>query len=395
MDNQEVLGFYNLKDEERAWVELFGISNGESVAGHSWNVAFLTLLFSREKDVDTSKALKMSIIHDLAEAETGDIISRAKDSRREITEEEKHEMERNFWDKTGNKENFGDLHELWEEYEDRETVESKIVKDMDLLDLCLQATRYQEEGRYDTEKVEDLPEDFLDEVFSNSRQKLQTQLGRQKFHQIKSRYEKAKEGREINWEDEKLELAYRALALKDEGRTGWELRGVEDPETVAAHSWGSPLQVLLHMEKLDVDDLKVLKMALVHDLEQVETGDIPSRGDEEQKLMSTGDKNRKEAASMKKLIPQSLQEIFELWEEHMEMESIEARFVEDVEQIDMILQALKYEMEERYDPDENPDFSTYERMDEFFVSADENIETETGRKLFKKIKAEYSKVKTE
>jgi putative hydrolase of HD superfamily len=142
----ELLNFYNLKDEERAWIELFGISNGESVSGHSWNVAFLTLLFGMEKDVDTLNSLKMSIIHDLAEAETGDIINRAKDSRREITEEEKHHREKEFWNKIGNKEDFEELHELWQESEDRETVEAKIVKDMDLLDLCLQAVKYQKES---------------------------------------------------------------------------------------------------------------------------------------------------------------------------------------------------------------------------------------------------------
>jgi putative hydrolase of HD superfamily len=149
------------------------------------------------------------------------------------------------------------------------------------------------------------------------------------------------------------------------------------------------------MRDLEVQNLKALKMALIHDLEQAEVGDIPSRGDEERKLMSSGDKNRKEVVSMKKLVPENLQEILELWEEHMEAESLEAQFVEDMEQIDMILQALKYEKEGRYEPDDNPEFSSYERMDEFFVSADENIQTGTGRELFKKIKNEYKKVKTE
>jgi putative hydrolase of HD superfamily len=134
-------------------------------------------------------------------------------------------------------------------------------------------------------------------------------------------------------------------------------------------------------------------MALVHDLEQAEAGDIPSRGDEERKVMSTGEKKQREVDAMKKLVPEKAESIFELWNEHMEMETEGAQFVEDMEQVDMVLQALKYEKDSRYSPEDNPDFSSYPAMDEFFISADENIQGEKGRELFKKIREEYRKVK--
>ena len=37
--------------------------------------------------------------------------------------------------------------------------------------------------------------------------------------------------------DDAIEALARAYALKDETRTGWQLREVEDPESVAAHTW--------------------------------------------------------------------------------------------------------------------------------------------------------------
>lgn len=35
------------------------------------------------------------------------------------------------------------IKDLWNEYEDRVTPESKFVKDLDLLELCLQAVEYE------------------------------------------------------------------------------------------------------------------------------------------------------------------------------------------------------------------------------------------------------------
>lgn len=387
------LDFLDLKNEERAWIELFGIEDGESVAGHSWSVAFLTSLFVSGRDFDRAKAIEMAVIHDLAEFETGDIIGRNKDSRRNISKEEKHRMEEKAW-KSIREKGFEHLYNLWQEYEERNSPEAKVVKDMDLLDLCLQATKYQKQSRYSQKKLSELPEEFLDEVFSNSKTSLQTELGEEMFSRVKSNYERAKKGEKLDWEDERLSLAYQALDLKDENRTGWELREVENPETVAAHSWGSALQVILNSADEFEKYFRVLTMAIVHDLEQASVGGIPSRGDEERKVMSTGEKTRTETESMQELVPGNLEFVLNLWNGHMELESSKARFVEDMEQIDMVLQALKYEKDERYDPKDNTDFSRYEAMDEFFASANQNIQTSTGRTLFKKIKQEYEKVKT-
>src|SRR5579883_513093 len=63
----------NLKHEMRhSW-----LSNGrqESVAEHTWRVAFMVILMAPYLDqaVDIEKCLKLALLHDLAEAETGDI----------------------------------------------------------------------------------------------------------------------------------------------------------------------------------------------------------------------------------------------------------------------------------------------------------------------------------
>ena len=63
------------------------------------------------------------------------------------------------------------------------------------------------------------------------------------------------------------------LQLKDIPRTGWVRAGVDNPESVAAHSWGMALLALrLCPEHLDLS--KVLSMCLVHDVAEIVVGDL-------------------------------------------------------------------------------------------------------------------------
>ncbi len=66
----------------------------DSSAEHSWGVSFISLSLEKEiKDVDFLHALKICIVHDLAEAFTGDI-DQYRIVRGEITKEQKHLEER-------------------------------------------------------------------------------------------------------------------------------------------------------------------------------------------------------------------------------------------------------------------------------------------------------------
>ena len=67
-----------------------------------------------------------------------------------------------------------------------------------------------------------------------------------------------------------------ALALKALPRAGWLHAGVEQPESVAAHSWGVAWLVLaLCPEGVDLG--RALAIAVVHDLAEVRVGDITPR----------------------------------------------------------------------------------------------------------------------
>ena len=65
----EVLG---LKEVDRAGWKRSGLTNVESVAGHSWGVAFLALQIC-PPNLNRLRLLEMAICHDVAEVRIGDI----------------------------------------------------------------------------------------------------------------------------------------------------------------------------------------------------------------------------------------------------------------------------------------------------------------------------------
>ncbi|HMV69905.1 MAG TPA: HD domain-containing protein, partial [Myxococcota bacterium] len=70
-----------------------------------------------------------------------------------------------------------------------------------------------------------------------------------------------------------LEALVACLDLKALPRAGWVRRGVEAPESVAAHSWGVAWLVLA-LAPPEIDRGRALTYAVLHDLAEVRTGDI-------------------------------------------------------------------------------------------------------------------------
>lgn len=111
----------------------------ESVAEHSWRLAFMVLMYSHELEkefpaVNIDKILRMCIIHDLGEAFTGDIPSFYKTAADSATESDLllqwfHSMPAPF---------DAELSALWEEMEALETTEARIYKAFDKIEAVVQ-----------------------------------------------------------------------------------------------------------------------------------------------------------------------------------------------------------------------------------------------------------------
>ncbi|AAC82899.1 HD domain-containing protein (plasmid) [Haloarcula sp. NS06] len=179
--------------------------------------------------------------------------------------------------------------------------------------------------------------------------------------------------------------------LKDELRTGWELRNVDSPESVAAHTWGTAALCLLYADQEDVDRQKAVTMALIHDLGEARTGDIATRAEDGRQTIPTSEKETAERSAVTDLVgPFNDSELLSLWEEYEARDTPTAQFVKDMDLVDNCLQALKYERQNRYDEAETTDhFTEFENLDEFFATAAPRFQTEFGQDLFKQIKSEY------
>lgn len=126
----------NLKNITRhSW-----LSSGrqESVAEHSWRLGFMALLLAPyyERSLDLTRCLKLALVHDLAEAETGDIPAfYVHDKQQKLALEEAaiRKIANLLNDTTGQ-----ELVELWHEYNQCQTDEAKFIKALDKLEVFIQ-----------------------------------------------------------------------------------------------------------------------------------------------------------------------------------------------------------------------------------------------------------------
>uniref|UniRef100_K7G191 5'-deoxynucleotidase HDDC2 n=1 Tax=Pelodiscus sinensis TaxID=13735 RepID=K7G191_PELSI len=124
-------------------------------------------------------------------------------------------------------------------------------------------------------------------------------------------------------------------------RTGWVYRNVEKPESVSDHMYRMAVMALITEDK-QLNKDRCVRLALVHDMAECIVGDIAPADN-----ISKAEKHQREEAAMKhltQLLSEDLRkEIYELWEEYEHQSTAEARFVKELDQCEMILQASEYE----------------------------------------------------
>jgi len=132
-----------LKATKRSGWLRHGIKDPESIAAHTYGAAMLAWILSHGKPVDMEKVLKMSLIHDLAEALAGDLTPYDKEykRKRQIEEDKLRDVVAGLPAEM-QKEIIG----LAEELSASKTPASKIVETADKLDMLLTAAEYEKSG---------------------------------------------------------------------------------------------------------------------------------------------------------------------------------------------------------------------------------------------------------
>jgi 5'-deoxynucleotidase YfbR-like HD superfamily hydrolase len=170
-----------LKRLERTGWTLRGLPNGtESVAAHSFGVSVAAMLLADEIQargtaIDCEKVMRMALLHDLAETRVGDmpktaVIYFGSEARR------KAEIAA-FADVVAATGIAKDHYQgLYEEYEARESLEARIVKAADVVDLLVQAWALERGGARGLEEfwevatsdfsLEGTPREVVSEILS-------------------------------------------------------------------------------------------------------------------------------------------------------------------------------------------------------------------------------------
>lgn len=169
-----------------------------------------------------------------------------------------------------------------------------------------------------------------------------------------------------------LELFLRANESKRIPRTGWGMHGIGEPESVAEHTYSlsfltlqlAPMLSDRHSFPLNIN--KLVKMAILHDIGEIETGDIVVSRGAIIDLQKRRDKEEKEKKGIQKLFKETDKSnlAVNLFSEMIERETLEANIFWQLDKLDMAIQALDYELQHKKD------------LSEFFENARANITDE-------------------
>jgi len=373
-----------LKEMPRTGWVLMKVKNPETIADHIFQVTFSGWLLGKEKNLNIEKIIKIALSHDLCEVYAGDMTPFFywEGLNREKSEDEKillrgirlpkEEKERRGKEKFEREKNSllkllsflkpelkDEIFSLWLSFEKKISDEGKFTKQLDRIMTLLQAIQYfgPEETSGGTSWWELTEEIVEDDLLLDLLKVIQ-----KRFYKKVEGYKKNKKLEAI------LNFILEIGKLKRMPRLYWTLRGIKNPETVAGHIFTLAIMAwIFGRERKELDQEKLLKMALCHELSAVYTGDttpydriLPKDEKEREKILKKmirlskkekewiflrDYKEEKRAIEKltKKLTPSVKKEILDLWHEYRTWSSPEAKFLGQLNIFAVLLQGLIYE----------------------------------------------------
>jgi len=172
-----------------------------------------------------------------------------------------------------------------------------------------------------------------------------------------------------NSETEKLvKLIFECGQLKRTPRSGWTLVGIKNPESVADHAWRTALIGLFLAKAEGVDENKVVKMCLLHDIAEGRTGDINKLAD---RYISDKGEQKALKEMLGEIFSGDLVEISEEYGGRTTRESVVAR---DADLLEMFVQAREYKA-----------LGSFGSISKWMDNSVKAMKTKTARSLARKI----------
>ena len=141
-----------------------------------------------------------------------------------------------------------------------------------------------------------------------------------------------------------FDFFYLTTELKKVPRKGWKNKvGIEHPESVADHTYGTALMAMVFSDVRNLDTEKILKMALLHDLAESVTGDfMPEEISKENKKTAENDAIKEILGKL----PEDISHKYEnIWNEYTQASTKESILLHEIDKFEMAIQAIKYSSE--------------------------------------------------
>lgn len=174
-----------------------------------------------------------------------------------------------------------------------------------------------------------------------------------------------------------IEFFNTVVGLKYVPRKGWKQKAnIEKTESVADHSYSMSVMAMVLADSIGLDTKKVLTMSLLHDLAESITGDFtPAEISKKEKIKL---ENKTIRRILSKLPPNLSSTYENTWMEYQDEKSKESVLVHEVDNLEMALQAKKYQ-KNGHAPD---------LLEGFFNTARNEIKSNESLKILDKIMAQ-------
>jgi len=385
---REILNFliavFKLKEMSRTGWVLREVTNPETVAEHTFGVAAIVWPLGRKSGLSAKRTIKIALAHDLCEVYAGDITPFFYYPKLPESKEEMKEMLMK-WARLSKKEKeiIGkakfrkekkallklikylepkikkEILSSWLDYENGLLKEGRFVRQLNRIETLVQSIKF-----FGTKIVKSGSNwwEWVEEVVDGPILLAFLKVIQNKFY-----------GRKFKFIEEKKELAgildfpLEINKLKKLPRRIWKLLEVKGPlETVAGHIFSVALMAwIFGKKKPELNMEKLLKMALCHEMAAVYTNDLTPydgiliekkekkevfkkwlRLPRKEKAEIHSEHYKKEKAALEKIISKLAsplkKEIIQLFDEYKNLNTAEARFLNQVNVISVLLQALLY-----------------------------------------------------
>ncbi|KAJ8275103.1 hypothetical protein COCON_G00097280 [Conger conger] len=117
------------------------VKQPESVSDHMYRMSMMAFTIT-DRNINRDRCMKLALVHDMAECIVGDIAPADNISKAEKHRREKEAMKHltGLLQEGMRKE----IYDLWSEYEEQSSPEAKLVKELDQLEMILQAHEYEQ-----------------------------------------------------------------------------------------------------------------------------------------------------------------------------------------------------------------------------------------------------------